>query len=36
VRNAWSKVLKAIDKHTQARNSESIDGASGIVDIDPL
>ena len=32
MRNAWNAVLKATEKHTQARNSERSDGARGIVD----
>jgi len=34
VRNAWNTVLKATEKHTQARNSERSDGVRGIVDTD--
>jgi len=32
VRNAWKTVLKATEKHTQARNSERSDGVRGIFD----
>jgi hypothetical protein len=34
VRNAWNTVLKATEKHTQARKSERSDGVRGIVDTD--
>jgi len=34
VRNAWNTVLKAREKHTQARYSERSDDARGIVDTD--
>jgi len=34
VKNAWNTVLKATQKHTQARISERSDGARGIVDTD--
>jgi hypothetical protein len=34
VRNAWNTVLKAKEKHTQARNNERSDGVRGIVDTD--
>jgi len=34
VRNAWNTVLKATEKHTQARNSERSDDVRGIVDTD--
>ena len=32
MRNAWKTVLKATEKHNQARNSERSDGVRGIVD----
>ena len=32
MRNAWNTVLKATEKHTQARKSERSDGVRGIVD----
>jgi hypothetical protein len=34
VSNAWKTVLKATEKHTQARNSERSDGVRGIIDTD--
>jgi len=34
VRKAWNSVLKATEKQTQVRNSESRDGALGIIDTD--
>ena len=34
MRNAWNTVLKARQKHTQAKNRERSDGARGIVDTD--
>ena len=34
MRDAWNTVLKATEKHTQARNSERSYGVRGIVDTD--